>query len=102
MKVGDVMSSVAVGMFDSTQGQYKAYEQAVVWPGNTTEVPADYASGAFIAPSFATVHIILCAWLKLAPFVVLPVSPYFSLCSLWKRHKSFQPNWSQIARDILE
>ena len=42
----DVMSSVAVGMFNSTQEQYSAYERQVVWPGKTLEVPADYFSGA--------------------------------------------------------
>ena len=41
---GDRMNSVAVCIFDSMQGQYKAYERAVVWPGkkNTVQVPADY------------------------------------------------------------
>ena len=38
-----VLRSVAVGVFNSTLGQYKAYERIVVWPGGTTEVPADYA-----------------------------------------------------------
>ena len=42
---GNVMSSVGVGVFDSTLGQYRAYEQAVVWPGKTMEVPLDYFSG---------------------------------------------------------
>ena len=45
LEEGSVTSCVAVGIFNSTQGQYKAYERAVVWPGNTTEVPADYFSG---------------------------------------------------------
>ena len=46
LKAGDVMISVAVGMFNGTQGRYKAYERpVVVWPGNTLEVPADYFSG---------------------------------------------------------
>ena len=40
---GDVMSSVAVGMFNSILGQYKADERAVVWPGKTMEVPVDYS-----------------------------------------------------------
>ena len=44
-KAGDVMSSVAVGMFDSSLQQYSAYERAVVWPGNTMQVPTDYVSG---------------------------------------------------------
>ena len=46
LEEGDVMSSVAVGMFNSTTGQYKAYERAVVWPGKTMEVPVDF-SGEF-------------------------------------------------------
>jgi hypothetical protein len=45
LKAGDVMSSVAVGIFNSTLGQYTAYERPVVWPGNTLEVPTDYFSG---------------------------------------------------------
>ena len=45
LEAGNATSSVAVGMFNSTQGQYKAYERAVVWPGKTTEVPVDYLSG---------------------------------------------------------
>ena len=46
MEQGDAMSSVAVGMFNSSEGHYVAYERAVMWPGNTSEVPADYSSGA--------------------------------------------------------
>ena len=42
---GDVMHSVPVGRFNSTLGQYKACERAVIWPGNTTTVPVDYLSG---------------------------------------------------------
>ena len=45
VKAGDVMRNVAVGMFNSTLEQYKAYDRTVVWPGGTTEVPADYFSG---------------------------------------------------------
>ena len=45
VKAGDVMGSVAVGVFDATLTEYKAYKQVVVWPGNTVEVPADYFSG---------------------------------------------------------
>ena len=41
LKEGDVMSSVAVGIFNSTQRQYKAYERAVVWPGGG-DAPNDY------------------------------------------------------------
>ena len=47
LEEGDVMRSVVVGMFNSTNGQYEAYKQAVVWPGSTKEVPADYSSGEF-------------------------------------------------------
>ena len=39
------MSSVGVGMYDCTLRQYRAYERLLVWPGNSTEVPADYSSG---------------------------------------------------------
>ena len=45
LKEGDAMSSVPVGIFNSTKEQYSAYERAVVWPGNTLEVPMDYFSG---------------------------------------------------------
>ena len=45
LEEGDVTHSVAVGVFNSTEGQYEAYTRAVVWPGNTIEVPADYFSG---------------------------------------------------------
>ena len=36
---GDVTSSVGVGVFNGTLMEYEAYEQAVVWPGNTMDVP---------------------------------------------------------------
>ena len=39
------MSSVPVGLYNSTLQQYKAYERAVVWPGEAMEVPVDYFSG---------------------------------------------------------
>ena len=42
-----VMSSVAVGIFNSAQGQYQAYMQLLVWPGETNKVPADYFAGDF-------------------------------------------------------
>ena len=45
LKEGDMTHSVAVGMYNSTEGQYEAYARAVVWPGNTMEVPLDYFSG---------------------------------------------------------
>ena len=31
-----------MGLYDSNEQQYRAYEQAVVWPGNTMEVPVDF------------------------------------------------------------
>ena len=37
-----VMSSVVVGLYSCSTGQYKAYDQAVVWPGNSTETPPDH------------------------------------------------------------
>ena len=39
------MSSVAVGKYDSELQQYQKYERAVVWPGNTSEVPPDFFTG---------------------------------------------------------
>ena len=45
LETGDVIRSVAVGTFNSTLKQYRAYERPVIWPGNTLEVPADYFSG---------------------------------------------------------
>ena len=42
---GGVLSSVAVGMLDSMNGQYRAYPRAVLWPGKMMEVPVDYFSG---------------------------------------------------------
>ena len=41
------MNSVPVGVYSHTEHQYRSYDRAVVWPGNTTEVPIDYVSGAF-------------------------------------------------------
>ena len=40
------MSSVPVGMYNSTLQMYKAYKRPVLWPGNTIEVPTDYLTGA--------------------------------------------------------
>ena len=40
------MGSVPVGLYNSSLGEYTAYERAVVWPGSTTVVPVDYLSGA--------------------------------------------------------
>ena len=45
LDAGNMVGTVAVGLFDATLKEYKAYEQTVVWPGNTTEIPADYFSG---------------------------------------------------------
>ena len=39
------LDRVPVGVYggsNSTEQQYRVYERAVVWPGGTTEVPADY------------------------------------------------------------
>ena len=43
----NVMSSVAVGVYNSSRKRYMPYEQAVVWPGNMMEVPVDYLSGLY-------------------------------------------------------
>ena len=40
------MDSVAVGVYNSSMGQYRAYETEVVWPGGTADVPVSYVSGA--------------------------------------------------------
>ena len=37
--------TVPVGLYDRLQQQYKVYQEAVIWPGNTMEVPVDYVSG---------------------------------------------------------
>ena len=39
------VESMPVGLYNSTRKEYLAYERAVVWPGSTTKVPADYFSG---------------------------------------------------------
>ena len=41
------IASVPVGLYNSSLQKYLAYERAVVWPGNTVDVPADYSSGDF-------------------------------------------------------
>ena len=47
------MGSVAVGLYNLTEGQYQSYDRAVVWPGNTTTVPGDFLSGEYCrAPRF--------------------------------------------------
>jgi ABC-type branched-subunit amino acid transport system substrate-binding protein len=43
LQPGDVMRSVAVGVYMGAEQQYREYGEAVVWPGGTTEVPSDYA-----------------------------------------------------------
>ena len=45
LEANGTLGSVLVGVYNCTLEQYEAYK-AVVWPGNTTEVPADYFSGA--------------------------------------------------------
>ena len=45
LEAGNVMRSVAVGVFDNTRQQYRTYERAVVWPGKRVEAPVDYFSG---------------------------------------------------------
>ena len=39
------MNSVQVGVYSHADQQYRSYDRAVVWPGNTTQVPVDYISG---------------------------------------------------------
>ena len=46
------MSSMAVGMYSDAEEKYTEYEQAVVWPGNTTVVPVDHAKGACLGGFF--------------------------------------------------
>ena len=41
----NVIRSVTVGVYNSSRRRYMPYEQAVLWPGNTTEVPVDLLSG---------------------------------------------------------
>jgi hypothetical protein len=45
LRAGDAMRSMAVGRFNSTLKEYKAYKRDMVWPGLTMEVPEDYFSG---------------------------------------------------------
>ena len=42
---GDAIRSVAVEILNSTEGQYEAYERAVVWPDNSPLVPLDCVPG---------------------------------------------------------
>ena len=41
-----VMDSVSVGTYNTIR-QYMVCDRAVVWPGNTTEVPGDFLAGTF-------------------------------------------------------
>ena len=45
LKADGVMGSVPVGSYNEALQQYRAYGEAVVWPGGSTEVPVDYFSG---------------------------------------------------------
>ena len=40
--VGDAISTVAVGLYNSTSKQYHEYTHAVVWPSGTTKVPVSF------------------------------------------------------------
>ena len=40
-----VIGGVPVGFYNNTNCQWETGERAAVWPGNTTDVPADYFSG---------------------------------------------------------
>ena len=72
LEAGDAMSSVAVGLYNSSQGQYKAYKRAVVWPGeNSTEVPADYLSGTLAEWT--------CSYIHTHAYTNVLSAPYFSL-----------------------
>ena len=37
--------SMLVGVYNSTEQKYMAYEREVLWPGSATEVPLDKVSG---------------------------------------------------------
>ena len=37
--------SVPVGLYNRTQGEYKAYASVIVWPGGTMETPKDFLEG---------------------------------------------------------
>ena len=39
------MGTVPAGVYINEEHQYRAYERAVVWPGNTTAVPIDFVAG---------------------------------------------------------
>ena len=44
-QLGDdnTMRSVMVGLYNSTEQRYVPYDNAVLWPGKTTQVPVDYS-----------------------------------------------------------
>ena len=45
MEANGAVGSVPVGVYNTATGQYTAYGGAVIWPGNSTDVPLDYVSG---------------------------------------------------------
>ena len=45
LEEGDAIRSVPIGIFNSTLQQYRTYQQPMIWPGNSTDVPNDYFSG---------------------------------------------------------
>ena len=45
LREGGAIESVPVGLYNSTTQEFLAYERAVVWPGNSSEIPADFFSG---------------------------------------------------------
>ena len=45
IKMDGELTRESVGLYNSTLKQYTAYARAAVWPGNTTNVPADNFSG---------------------------------------------------------
>ena len=46
VRLDNKMSSVLIGMYNSTEHQYTSLERAVVWPGNSTLVPRNRVAGA--------------------------------------------------------
>ena len=46
MEANGAVGSVPVGVYSTITGQYTAYKRAVVWPGNSTDVPLDHVSGS--------------------------------------------------------
>ena len=61
LEVDGVMGSVPVGLFDIAEQQYRAYERVVVWPGNTTKVPASYVPFLECGSGEKLINISLCA-----------------------------------------